>query len=374
MKIAFDAKRITHNKTGLGNYSRFVVNGLSTYFPANEYMLYTPGEKQNVLSEQIRVKSNITFHYPETLIAQMCPSLWRSRTIVPDLRREHVDLFHGLSNELPHTLQNSAIPSVVTIHDLIFLRYPQLYKFIDRTIYAYKFRKACQTANRIIAISEMTRQDIHSFFHIPEEKIDIIYQGCNPIFKQTVTEESKQRIREKYNIRSPYILYVGSIEPRKNLLLLAKALKEVKEDISLIAIGRRTPYADQIATYLHENNMSGRIRLLSNISFEELPVFYHLAELFVYPSYFEGFGIPILEALNANVPVIGATGSCLEEAGGPNSLYTNPDNPRELAALIRNVLHDSTLADTMRREGKIYAEKFTSERLSAQMMQLYSRL
>lgn len=373
MRIAFDAKRITHNRTGLGNYSRFVVNGLSANYPENQYMLYTPGLRQSALWEQIVPRPNVSFQYPETTIAKMCPSLWRSRTIVQDLKKDRIDLFHGLSNELPHTLKGSGIPSIVTIHDLIFMRYPQYYQRIDRAIYTYKFKKACQIANRIVAISEMTSRDIQSFFHIPEEKIEIVYQGCNPIFSQPVAEAAGQAIRDKYNIHSPYILYVGSIEPRKNLMLLVKALKEVKDDIMLIAIGKHTPYADQIAAYLQENNMSGRVRLLSNILFEELPVFYHLAELFVYPSFFEGFGIPLLEALNANVPAIGATGSCLEEAGGPHSLYTNPKDPHELAGLIRSVLHDTSLADTMRREGKLYAEQFTRERLSAQMMQLYTR-
>lgn len=340
MKIAFDAKRITHNATGLGNYSRFIVNGLASCYPEHTYQLYTPNKGKDALRLRIKPLPNISFHYPESRFGQLLPSFWRSSGVCKQLKAEHVDLYHGLSNEIPMNLRKNGISSVVTIHDLIFLRYPQLYKPIDRLIYTHKFKQACLNSDRILAISLQTMRDIRDFFHIPEEKIDIVYQGCDPIFGKPIPESESLAVLDKYKIKGPYMLYVGSIEDRKNLLLLIKALKNIKEDISVVAIGKRTPYTTRVETYIKENFLSDRVHILHGIPYRELPSFYQQATLFVYPSFFEGFGIPILEAQLAGIPVIAATGSCLEEAGGEAALYTDPTNEKELQGLIESVLND----------------------------------
>lgn len=371
MKIAFDAKRITHNATGLGNYSRFIVNSLSASFPEHSYQLYTPGKGKEALRKRIEERPNVSFHYPESGFDKLLPSLWRSSGVTDTLRKERVDLYHGLSNEIPMNLRRKGIPAVVTIHDLIFLRYPQLYKPIDRSIYTYKFKQASLRSDKIIAISKQTMRDIRDFFHISESKIEVVYQGCDPVFGQAVQEEMRASIRKKYQINGPYILYVGSIEERKNLLLLVKALKGLKEDLSVIAIGKHTPYTDTVATYIRENNLSGRVHILHNIPFSELPAFYQMATLFVYPSFFEGFGIPILEAQLAGIPVIAATGSCLEEAGGASALYTDPNNEQELQGLIESVLNDPKLAESMRSGGRENIRRFTPEAIAKDIMNTY---
>lgn len=374
MKIAFDAKRITHNATGLGNYSRFVVNSLSASFPEHTYQLYTPSEGKETLRKRIVERPNVSFHYPENKFDKFLPSLWRSFDVSSTLKKEQVDLFHGLSNEIPMNLRQNGIPSVVTIHDLIFLRYPQLYKPIDRIIYTYKFKQACLRSNKIIAISKQTMRDIRDFFHIPEKKIEIVYQGCDPSFGNAIPTNKKQAILEKYQIKGPYILYVGSIEERKNLLLLIKALKNLKEDISVIAIGKRTLYTDKVECFIQENNMSDRVRILTQIPFSELAAFYQMATLFVYPSFFEGFGIPILEAQLAGIPVIAATGSCLEEAGGPAALYTDPRDEQELRNLIESVLNEPKLAESMRSGGLENAQRFLPNVLAAHFMRVYENI
>lgn len=371
MKVAFDAKRITHNATGLGNYSRFVVNGLAAVYPDVSFQLYTPGKGKEALRNRILSRPNVSFYYPKGRVDRLLPAFWRSFGVTSTLQAENVDLYHGLSNEIPMNLRKVGIPSVVTIHDLIFLRYPQLYKPIDRQIYAYKFKQACLRSDRIVAVSRQTARDVRDFFGIPESKINIVYQGCDPAFGQVVSEETKRSVREKYKISIPYILYVGSIEERKNLLLLVKALKGLKEDISVIAIGRRTSYTDRVETYIRENHLEDRVRIWSGVPFRELPAFYQMATLFVYPSFFEGFGIPILEAQRSGIPVIAATGSCLEEAGGSSALYTNPHNDQELRDLIETVLHDPQLYASMRDGGKAYSQRFESDKLAKDLMGVY---
>lgn len=372
MKIGFDAKRATQNRTGLGNYSRFVIDALAVYAKENEYLLYTPSQRKATLIG--RLQKNCCLVFPKSLLWKKLSSLWRVWGITNDLIKDGVQLFHGLSNELPLNIAKAKnVKSIVTIHDLIFIKYPEYYHPIDRMIYTYKFRKACERADRIIAVSECTKKDIISFFHIPEEKIDVVYQGCDTQFSQKMPEVDKEAIRQKYQLPQRYILYLGSIESRKNLLLLAKALKQIKEPISVIAVGRRTPYADTVEDYLKKNGLEGQMRLVSNVPFRELPGFYQMATTFVYPSFYEGFGIPLLEALNSEVPVVGATGSCLEEAGGPDSLYIDPLNEIELAQAIERTLTDENLRQKMINKGKKFANQFNDQKLIADLLCIYEK-
>lgn len=373
MNIGFDAKRITHNATGLGNYSRFAVNILAAHYPANNYLLYSPSPGKENLRKQVGEVPSVSFRYPASRFCYP-KALWRSRGIVPDLKRDGVELFHGLSNELPFGLAKAGIRSVVTIHDLIFIRYPRLYPFIDRKIYAYKFRKACREADKIIAVSETTRRDIVSFFEIDERKIEVVYQGCDPTFALRVGEAEKECVRRAYGLPERFILSVGSIEERKNLLLAVKALKHVGKEVGLVAVGRPTPYLEQIRAYAEANGLSRRVHFLHGFPFADLPALYRCASVFVYPSFFEGFGIPVLEAITSEVPVIAATGSCLEEAGGPGSLYVNPTDERELAEKLNAVLCEPALAQQMVAEGKAYSERFNGARLAADLMRVYAAI
>jgi glycosyltransferase involved in cell wall biosynthesis len=305
--IGFDGKRAATNFTGLGNYSRYVIKILSKYFPENAYKLYIPGEL-DLGAAGLEVPAVVAIRRPKTSIFK---SFWRSLGILRDLKSDAINIYHGLSNELPFGLKKTSIASVVTIHDLIFLRYPQYYPWVDRMIYNYKFGYACRNADKIIAISEQTKSDILKFYHIPESRIEVIYQNCNPAFQQEVTIEMLEKVKNQYNLPSRYLLNVGTIEARKNLLLIVKALKNIPDDIFLVVIGRETSYSMKVREYISTQNLSERILFLKDVSPEDLPAIYRQAEMFIFPSEFEGFGIPIVEALHSGIPVIAATGSCL---------------------------------------------------------------
>ncbi len=374
MKIAFDAKRITHNATGLGNYGRFVVNSLNKFHPENNYNLYSPKPGNAACRSQINSPGNLKFMYPSGNIYSSFPLLWRSYYLTQRLLRDKVDLFHGLSNELPICIEKSGIPSVVTIHDLIFNRHPEYYKFLDRKIYNFKFKRACLHANRIIAVSETTKKEIIAAYKIPESKIEVIYQGCHPTFGTRIDQQTRNNVMNSFNIARPYILYVGSIEARKNLLLIVKAMKHLNADITLVAVGKRTPYTEVVEAFIKENQLQNRVKILHNVSSAELPALFQSASVFVYPSFFEGFGIPILEALTSGIPVIAATGSCLEEAGGNDSLYVDPNNHIQLASYINQVISNRQLAYNMIEKGKVYAQRFSPEQSARQLMSLYNQV
>lgn len=376
MRIGFDGKRAVQNFTGLGNYSRYIADILCQFYPENEYVLYAPKKRENnrlnKLTEQYQQLLQLA--YPSTSFWKKFSSLWRIWGVTRQLEKERIDIFHGLSNELPLNIHKSQIRSVVTIHDLIFLRYPQYYQPIDRKIYTYKFRKACENADKIIAISECTKRDIIKYFGIPSDKIEVVYQGCDLSFTRPVTEEKKREVRTKYQLPDHYILNVGSIEERKNALSAVEALVMLPEHIHLVIVGRRTEYTDRIERFIKENNLQERVRIISNVSFDDLPAFYQLAEIFVYPSRFEGFGIPIIEALYSNIPVVAATGSCLEEAGGPDSIYVHPDDIKGMADAFKQIYSDPVKKKNMIEKGLKFARHFSEEKQAEEILNIYKKL
>lgn len=370
MIIGFDAKRANANFTGLGNYSRFMVDTMATYGNEHKYRMYIPKKCKNALYDSLLNHKNVASILPRSFLMKSCKALWRTFFIKRGLLQDGVQLYHGLSNELPIGLHRTGIRSVVTIHDLIFLRYPQYYHWLDRKIYNYKFKYACRKADRIVAVSECTKRDIVKFYGISPDKIDVVYQGCDPVFAKPVSETEKARVLDAYGLPDHFILSVGTIEERKNLLLAVKAIEQLG-DVHLVAVGKCTPYAEKVKAYVEAHGLGDRVHIIHNLKFGDLPVLYHLATAFVYPSRFEGFGIPIVEALSAGIPVIAATGSCLEEAGGSHSIYVGPDDVAGMAEAMKRVMSDEKLRDEMIEEGKAYVVRFDPKRLADEMNAVY---
>ena len=375
MRIGFDGKRAVQNFTGLGNYSRYIVDILCQFGPENEFVLYAPKKRENKrLDKLTKQYQQLQLSYPTTSSWKKLSSLWRIWGVTQQLEKEKIDIFHGLSNELPLNIHQSEVKSIVTIHDLIFLRYPQYYHSIDRKIYTYKFRKACENADKIIAISECTKRDIIEFFRIPADKIEVVYQGCDPSFIHPVAEEKKREVRAKYQLPDHYILNVGSIEERKNALSAVQALMMLPEQIHLVIVGRHTEYTDKVEHFIKENKLEERVHIISNVPFDDLPAFYQLAEIFVYPSRFEGFGIPIIEALYSGIPVVAATGSCLEEAGGPDSIYVHPDDIKGMADALKQIYTDPERKKNMIEKGHSFAKRFSEEKQAEEILNIYKKL
>lgn len=294
-----------------------------------------------------------------------------------DMKRNGIEIYHGLSNELPMNIKGNGIKSVVTIHDLIFRRYPQYYNSIDRRLYDYKFHNACMEADHIIAVSEFTKREIMHYYGIDAERISVVYQGCDPAFGQEVAKEKLKDVSLRYNLPERYLLYVGTIEERKNLLLAIKALARIDERTKLVAVGRKTKYMDKLKEYIRQSGKQGLeedVVFLHNVPFVDLPAIYHLATTFVYPSRIEGFGIPMLEAISAGIPAIGCTGSCLEEAGGEGSIYVAPDDDAAMAEAIKSTFHDDALRKKMITMGREYALKFSDERLCQDVINVYRKV
>lgn len=350
MKIGFDAKRYYHNNTGLGNYSRTIVKGLQTLFPENEYALYDES------------------------------SFSRTFLLGNKARKDGCELFHGLSNELPVDIK---IPSLLTIHDICWRTYPEMYHFFDRHIYDLKYGSSCKRADKIIAISESTKRDLMDIYGIKEEKIEVIYQPVQEYYYTPLEEaEAKRLISEALpTLPEDFLLYVGSINKRKNLLSVVKALSLIPESerCMLLIIGNGREYRKEVETFIAEHHLEKWTRIESNIHNNRLlQALYRQAKIFIYPSFYEGFGLPVVEAALQHTPVITSTVSSLPEAAGPDACLIDPyaeDAAERIKDSISRLLSDEQFAQGVADAMEQYSrEAFAPDMLTRKMMEAYKRL
>lgn len=377
MRIGFEAKRATHNFRGLGNYSRGLIEGLIKYQPNEKLFLYTPPIKDPRGQEWIDSLANkAVIKYPEGFLNNQFSSFWRSFGIASDLKRDDLDIFHGLSHEIPFRMSGpQSFKKVVTMHDLIFLRYPQFFPFIDRLVYKQKFQYACQQSDLVIAICEQTKMDLIHFLGVDEKKIVVHYQSCSPLFYEPCSAERLEAIKIKYQLQKPFILHVGAFEERKNQLTLLTAFSKIADKIEedLVFIGQGKSYRKKVMTKVCELKLNHRVHFLS-VPFFELPAIYQMASVFCFPSLFEGFGIPIVEALFSRTPVITSSGSCFPESAGPHSLFIDPLSLSSIADNLLLVLTDKNLQTQMSDKGYDFVKRFHLEKTTSNLMDIYRRV
>ncbi len=379
MLIGYDAKRAFRNNTGLGNYSRGVIGGVMSYelrvkSEAGTVVLYTPSVKGRY--EHFFENMPLRVVEPKG-VWKVMKSVWRSVGVSRAVKKDGVELFHGLSHELPYGLPKG-VKKVVTMHDLIVYRFPEFFKPADRVIHRQKMRHACRVADVVVAISEQTKRDLMEFLGVPEEKIRVVYQSCDSAFwgvkgsEEGVkgSERTNVEVREKYGLPDRYVLCVGTLEERKNQLRVIEAMKRLPEDVALVLVGRpRGDYGQRVLACTNE-----RVRVLSGASFTDFPSLYRGAVASVYLSRFEGFGIPVLESMCCDCPVVTSDVSSMPEAGGDAALYAAPDDVEAIARQLLRLCEDEDLRQQCIEKGRIHRMKFAPEKVSADMMAVYISL
>ncbi len=369
MRIAFDAKRALNNPTGLGNHARILLNALMRDFPENEYLLFSPKAKEEFLEQ---LSGDFKLFFPETKFQKSFHPLWRSFGINRQLQKARVDIYHGLSNEIPLRNTQSSIHYVVTIHDLIFLKHTEQYPFIDRQIYLLKTKYAAKNADKIIAVSNETKNDLMEFYQVSEKKIVVIYPSVDVAF-QTGDRRPMTDVKPKYGLPLKFILNVGSFFPRKNQRTLIEAFNLLKNNIEedLVLIGSGGNKQNEIEELVQKKKLQKRVKILTNVLNKDLPAIYRSASVFVFPSLFEGFGAPVLEALFSNLPVIATKGGAIAEAGGKDSLYINPNSEEEIADAMLKVLSNENLKTKMVESGFAHAQTITDKVFAEKTMKAY---
>jgi glycosyltransferase involved in cell wall biosynthesis len=382
MKIGYDGKRAFQNKTGLGNYIRSLIAILTYHFPKHQYTLFAP-RQTNLFNAG--AFTNVEVVVPTGFIGRKFPGWWRRNGIHKAIAASGVGIYHGVSNELPHGIEHTNVRSIVTVHDIIFERYPETYNFDERYIHRWKIRRACKVAHAIIAISQQTKNDLVEYYGVNAGKIFICYQSCNPIFQQIISREEKAFVKARYGLPDQYFLFVSSIAPRKNLDVICKALVALKHqcNIPLVVIGNGKKEKEAAKKMMQENGIPDRLILLNEMAVAaenafttaaDFPAIYQQALALIYPSLFEGFGAPLLEALWSGLPVISSNTSSLPEVAGEAALYFPPTDFELLATHMRNIATDPALVAALRDKGFRQAEKFTTENYAVRMMEIYEQV
>jgi glycosyltransferase involved in cell wall biosynthesis len=330
MIIGLDGKRAFFNHSGLGNYSRLVIQALLDSNPEVQIICYLPKTPKLAPAFLDHPRFHVVF--------LKGGNLKRTIGFADEIATNGCDVYWGLSNELPLGHKPKGIPYWVTIHDVIWYRYPHLFSWIDRTIYKFKTLRTLKRADRIIAVSTQTKNDLIEIFGADPKKIEVIGQNCETMFYQTVEQELKTKICEKYGlIPNQFLVQVGTVEERKNGELSIRALKESGSKKTLAFFGRKTKYQEILSFLAQELGIPEQVKFYNQAVFSDLPAIYQSAIGSVYPSHFEGFGIPVLESIASSTPLLVATGSCLEETAGPCATVVSPTDVHGAALWIQQL-------------------------------------
>ena len=368
LNIGFDAQKAFLNTAGPGNYSRNTINALCSCYPGNGYFLFTPKKNTGLYA----APSSTAVISPENIWWNSVKPLWRTYKITELAVKSGLHIYHGLSHELPVGLEKTRIKSLVTIHDLIFIRFPRFYRAADRRTLFRRYKHACQTAGQIISVSHQTKRDIIEYLHVSEEKIEVLYQSVNPLFFQKNLPEELDLTRRRYNLPDKFILAPGAIEARKNLGATLEALQTGNIDMPLVVSGKPTKYLNAIRSQIQ--SLGKQLIFLHQVTDQELSHLYQMAELTVFPSVFEGFGLPVAEAQASGCPVITSNISSMPEAGGDAAYYIDPNDPEEIAEGIKQILKNPSLKEELSVNGRINAERFRPEKYAKSLMNLYLHL
>ena len=367
MRIAIDARKL--RDYGIGTYVRNLLRHLARIDRTTEYVLLCQPADANLpreLGDNFRAVSERASGY----------SLREQVTVPLDLKREGIDLFHA-----PHYVLPALVPckAVVTIHDCIHLRFPQYLP--NQLAYAYARSSlwiATHRANRILTVSEASKRDILHYFGVSESKIDVIYNALDDRLSETPTDDEMRQVKERYQLNDPFVLYAGNIKPHKNLERLIEAFQMIRrgglDQVKLLIIGDEISKYATLRRAVHRHKLHKHVRFFGFVSDKTLACLYRLAGVFVFPSLYEGFGLPPLEAMASGTPVITSNVSSLPEVVGDAALLIDPTDPAAIADAMRRVLTDPTLVAGMRERGLARVGQFSWDRSVRRVRAIYDEV
>ncbi len=367
MRVAIDARKL--HDFGIGTYIRNLLRQLARIDPNTEYVLLCSEADMGVASTLGPNFRSVLERSPNYSIREQWHVPWV-------LRRERPDVYHAPHYVLPLAVTS---PSVVTIHDCIHLMFPQYLPNRRAYLYARTMMwAAARRADAILTVSEASKRDILRFFNVRPEKVVVVHNAIDERFWIPPAEQEVARVRERYQLEHGFVLYAGNIKPHKNLERLIDAFNEIRrgefEELKLIIIGDEISKLPALRRAVHRHHLHKHVRFLGYVSDETLAILYRLAAVFVFPSLYEGFGLPPLEAMASGTPVVTSNVSSLPEVTGDAAVLVDPHDTSSIVQGIRSVLSDPVLADALRRKGPVRAREFSWERSVAKTRELYERV
>jgi glycosyltransferase involved in cell wall biosynthesis len=367
MRVAIDARKL--HDFGIGTYIRNLLRQLARIDHDTEYVLLCQKADLDIAAQLGPNFRTVLEPSPNYSVREQIHVPWV-------LRREHPDVYHAPHYVLPAGVR---CRSVVTIHDCIHLMFPQYLP--NKAAYAYARASMWAAARRsdcILTVSEASKRDILHFFKVPPEKIVVVYNAIDDHFRVTPAEEDVARVRERYQLDHQFVLYVGNIKPHKNLVRLIEAFAELRtsgfDELKLLIIGDEISKLPALRRAVHRHKLHKHVRFLGYLPDQTLAILYRLASAFVFPSLYEGFGLPALEAMASGTPVVTSNVSSLPEVAGDAALLVDPYDVDSLVEGLRRVLSDPVLAADLRRRGLERSREFSWERSVEKTRQVYQEI
>jgi glycosyltransferase involved in cell wall biosynthesis len=369
MRVGIDAHCLGQQKTGNETYTYNLVKHLA-YLDQDgvEYTVYVGGDGKNEL------KSLQEGQFRSKVIRPFNPLIRILLGFATESRLEKLDVFHA-QYLLPHHLK---CRTVLTVHDVLYERFPEYFTKWDLYRQRIGVRWSCQRADHIITVSEASKCDLVDIYGVSSERVSVTYLGADDCYRPLDRAKAKKRLRERYGIDEDFILYVGAIQPRKNIPRLFSAFAQLKAEHrvphKLVIVGPKAWLAEKTFKLLERNQTKRDIIITGYVPREELPYFYNAASVFAYVSMCEGFGLPVLEAMACGTPTITSRGSSLEEIAGHAAILVDPGDEGAIADAMAQVLSDSNLRARMRQLGISRSREFSYQRMAARTRDIYRDL
>jgi len=363
MRVGIDARLVYYSQAGIGQYILHLVNGLAKVDQENEYFLL----------QSRKDDTNILDHPNFRRISLWTPSHHRLErySMNVELVRLGLDVLHSPDFIPPH---RPSCKSVITIHDLAFLLYPHFLTKESARYYGH-IDQAVRWTDHIVAVSHNTKRDTILHLGVAEDKITVVHEAANPIFRPIDRQEARAQVRDRHGVDGPFVLFVSTIEPRKNVPTLLRALSQLKEnyrsDVRLVLAGGRGWLYEDVFAVVQDLKLDGRVHFVGRVSSAELLYLYNAAELLAHPAFYEGFGLPPLEAMACGLPVIVSNVASLPEVVGDAGLLIDPHDVEELTVAMWRVLSDSALCQEMKEKGLRQAGQFSWERAARETATIY---
>ncbi len=372
MRVGIDCRTILNpgrgEQAGVGHYTYYLVKHLLKLDRKNEYVLFFDSRMQRERTQEFE-QGNVTVRYfPFSQYRKFLPVAYSHLLISATLLKERLDLFHAPATSVPLTYRGAAI---VTVHDLAIYKWPKLFPGGQILSTKLVVPRSIRRAKRVIAVSEATKRDVKNLFHVADKKITVVYEG----FQRERVGSSVIDVRQKYAL-GKYALFIGTIEPRKNLVNLIKGfcsvanLPSMKKVELILAGAPGWKYGDVIRA-IQQAKLGKRIRYLGYVQHQEKLQLIGHASVFVFPSLYEGFGLPVLEAMSLGTPVITSRVASLPEIAGTAAVFVNPHKFKEIGQAMVKVLGNANLRKRLIVEGQRRSSMFTWEATARETLRVY---
>ena len=368
MNICLDLSAGVHHRAGIGRFSQELMSALVTLDPASSYSVFYNRPQD--------ARPDPPADRLPTLTVPWGDKPWRLRVLASQMTGRSqdrlfpgIDIFHAMDHLLPVLTH---VSSIFTVYDLTYLL-TDTHTTLNRLFLTLMMPRFLRNADAIIAISESTRRDMLRHYRVDEAKVRVIYGGVTPRFRPALPDEVAQ-VRLRHDLPEHFILSVGTIEPRKNLIRLLEAYRSLRDggsQIRLVIAGRRGWRYEHFFRRLQELRLTDGVTLLGAFGDTELPALYSAADVFAFPSLYEGFGLPVLEAMACGAPVIASNTSAIPEIATNAGILCDPYDTRSLTEAIVQVLDDAELRAAMRANGLERARRFTWEKTAEATLELY---